>query len=212
MTSLTVAYDDGQVLTVHPVFGQRYASYFALPVPSSATVNKITTWSHAVELGYTVPFALGPLVVERWLRPGQAAGPSPVGGTIGSGTVEGTRWWLDVYIGPWGTCYFRAGSPRFGSTCYTATAWRPQSTGAIVRISLMSLGDTSPCLLAGEAAPPVRYVVVTTAHGVTGQARTVLVGNRRFFAAAWPPGGNGYLRWAAFGASGRELGSGRVRY
>lgn len=214
VTSLTVAYSNGQVLTVRPVaaLGRRYASYFALPVPSfSYAVDKITAWSHERDIGYAVPFAYGSLVLERWLRPGQTPGPTPAGGTIGSGTVGGTRWWLDVYLGPWGTCFFKAGDPGFGSSCYTATAWQPQP-GAVARISLVSLGDTSPYLLAGEAAPAVRYVVVTTPAGVTSRVRTTLVGSRRFFATAWPPDGNGYLRWAAFGSSGRELGSGRVRY
>lgn len=214
VTRLTVAYSNGQVLTVRPVaaLGRRYASYFALPVPFSNAVDKITAWSHGRDIGYAVPFAYGSLVLERWLRPGQAAGPTPAGGTIGSGTVGGTRWWVDVYLGPWGTCFFKAGNPGFDSSCNTATAWQPQPAGAVARISLVSLGDTSPYLLAGEVAPAVRYVVVTTPAGVTSRVRTTLVGSRRFFATAWPPDGNGYLRWAAFSGSGRELGSGRVRY
>ena len=207
VTDVKIVYNNGQVLTAYPVavFASRYARYFALPAPYSAAVSEVIAYSRTAELGYAIPFtADGNVGMQRWLRPGQPALPSPVTGVIGSGTIGGQSWHESVWVGPWGTCFAGAGN---GSSCSGALGWMPLGRGPAGELGI-SAGNGNVYYLFGETQPSVRYLSIAWHLGGSSRVQPVSVGSRRFYAFASLPG-NRAVGWTAYGAGGRKLGSGR---
>jgi hypothetical protein len=204
---VTVTYGNGQVLTLRPVdvLGPKYAPFVAVIAPYPGAVVRVTAYSGTGELGYAVPLAYGgSFGVERWLDPGQPALPRPVTRLIGAGTTDGKRWYAKVAIGPWGTCIYGSGP---GSDCW-AQPYQPLARDTVVSpvggISVQGTVDICP----GQASAAVAYLEVTTKDGTTARVPVVTVGPVRFYAYADGPG-NRVVRWAAYGASGQKLASGR---
>jgi hypothetical protein len=203
---LTFTYNNGQVLTAHPVplFGSRYARWFALPAPYSAAVTRITAYSRTGELAYAIPFTGGNtgLTISRWLQPGQPALPRPATYTIGSGTVAGSRWDDHVYVGPWGTCFT---FPTGAFNCFAQTGWLLAPSATAGQIGRAHEGHVA--YVHCQARPSVRYLILTTAHGRTSRVRTVRAGSRRFYAFA-SLDNDPVVRWVAYDSAGQELASG----
>jgi hypothetical protein len=155
---LTISYNNGQVLTVHPVaaFGPRYARVFALATPYVAAVTRITAYSPHGEIGYTVPFTgYQDITVQRWLRPAQPALPRPATIRLGSGRVDSVAWSASAYIGPWGTCFGNS----FGSFfCYSVTRWTPAAGQAIHQYG--HAHSVSYSIVSGETSPSVAYLIL----------------------------------------------------
>jgi hypothetical protein len=73
---------------------------------------------------------------------------------------------------------------------------------------LLGSASGSPGLVYGSASADVEHVVIVLAGGGTIRVRAVLVGDQKFFAFAHGPGQHA-VRWQAYDASRREVGSGR---
>jgi hypothetical protein len=205
---LKVAFSNGQTLTLYPVaiYGPTYARFVALMTPYNAAVTLVTAYSRHGELGFAVPFtADNSLGLNRWLRPGQPALPRPVTYVIGSGTVNGAAWHVYVWLGPWGMCMGGAGG---GSTCL------PQDGAQVEPHQFLnsfgdSVGADDTYFVYGEAAPSVRYLIVTKADGSTQRIAVAEAGTLRFFAYSSVLGDR-VVRWAAYGARGQRLAVGQA--
>jgi hypothetical protein len=206
VTALTVTYDTGQTLSLRPVsvFGDGTARFIVVIAPRSSAVTRVTAYSAAGEVGYTVPFtADGEITISRWLRAGAPALPRPVTAVLGSGTVHGSFWREHVYVGPWGTCFGTVGGASF---CFPSTGWLPPRPGLVHAIGFSAF-ESAYQVYYGQAQPSVRYLVVTTRTGVSAKVWAVAAEGRRFF--AFPSvASDPVVRWAAYDRSGQELASG----
>ncbi|HEV2374459.1 MAG TPA: hypothetical protein VGS19_20145 [Streptosporangiaceae bacterium] len=198
---------NGRTLTVHPVpvFGGRYARYFAFAVPTSAAVTKVVAYSSDQhELGYAIPFtALGSVETVRWLHRGETVPPRATY-RIGSGAVAGQGWAVDAYVGPWGVCL---GLPRSGGGgCYPSLShWLGKTRPVKQAFSAAALGNSvvTALVVAGD----VDHVVVQQPNGHTS-VRAVPAGGARF--CVFVTGQDEHASWAAYSASGAILAHGTV--
>jgi hypothetical protein len=206
VTGLTVSYDSGQTLSLRPiaVFGSGDARFIVVIAPHSSAVTRVTAYSAAGEVGYTVPFtADGEITISRWLRAGEPALPRPVTAVLGSGTVHGSFWREHVYVGPWGTCFGTVGGASF---CFPSLGWLPPRPGLVQAIGSSGVGNAYQVWY-GQAQPSVRYLIVTTTKGGSMKVWAIAAEGRRFF--AFPSvSGDQVARWTAYGASGQELAAG----
>ncbi|MDX6334410.1 MAG: hypothetical protein QOG05_1750 [Streptosporangiaceae bacterium] len=199
---LTVRLADGPALTLHPVsvYGTRYVAFAA---PVHVAIRKITAYSARGELASAIPFngPDGSATVGLWLRPGQT-GLRRATQVIGSGRTGSRAWSVTAYLGPWGECLVTRGGGGTSSGCNPVPS--PQGT--------MVLGSASgsPGLVYGSASADVEHMVITLAGGGTIRVRAILVGDQKFFAFAHGQGQHS-VRWQAYDASRREVGSGRFR-
>ncbi len=205
---LRIFYNNGQVLTVHPVavFGRRYAGFFAFPAPYSAAMTEVAAYSRTGELAYAIPFnGDGNISLVRWIPSGQPALPRPATAVIGSGVASGGRWRLLASVGPWGTCF--SGRPAGATSCYDQVGWT-LGRKATASVTGTMYVESKIGYSYGHARPDVAYLVFTTARGLTTRANTVTVNGTRFFAFASLQQ-DPVVRWAAYDASGHQLAAGR---
>jgi hypothetical protein len=226
---LRVGLTNGQILTVRPVpvFGPRYASYVAFAVPYNSAVTRITAYSARTELGYAIPFTQDDQLQIRWLRAGQAPLPAQAWIEVASGTLARSSWSVRLDVGPWGICEVTAARwPGFPLAWCGFAALRPDQlalavgpTPGPVPKHLPAKGSvivTDIDLM--QTAPSVSYLIMTRADHTTFRVRTVRAEGWRycvFESAALLPTqraehlpGRAVVRWTAYDAAGRKLGSG----
>ncbi len=178
VTRVTVTLAGGTVLELRPTeaYGQRYVA-FAIPLPLAIT--RVVAYSARGEISEAVPFnTAGDDTVGAWLAPGQQ-GPPRVTRVVGSGTVDGSRWWQIVHAGPWGYCF----TGQMGGCFDTVSRSLGNRVGSIT-----GGGRGSTNWAFGTASAAVSYVRVILSGGRSVTARTVDVGGPRFFAFAIPKG------------------------
>jgi hypothetical protein len=202
VTDMLARLNNGTVLNLRPVT-YRGAKWVGLVLPARASIVDFVAYSRHGELAHAVPYDESPNV---WLKPGQRGQPRKTL-LISSGTINGTRWFEKAYSGPWGDCF----QDSTGSgTCL------PGSPPAALKDKLVSVQSCSADAGPGDAggfyfaqiAAAVRRLRLTLSDGSVVREAAVGVGPRRFAAIDLPKRVS-MTRWAAYGASGRLLGSGR---
>jgi hypothetical protein len=197
-----VNFTDGQQLKLLPVTvgGHRYIAWMA---PLSMAIQYVVAhlggpYVDDGQIAVATPFEQPgqPPVFGLW-QDGQG-GPATDVKVIGHGTTGGHAWKVTAYTGPWGTCFV---TDPDGSECVPADLYTT---------AILGWGTVSPVERGfGSAAPGVAALRVTLSDGKTVTARPVIVGNEDLFAF---PTGNGVspTAWAAYNASGRQVGTGSV--
>lgn len=198
---VTVRLADGTVLTLRPVriYGARYVAY---GVPVSEAVSRVTAYSAHGELASAIPFNGSPgggPDVGLWLRPGQT-GVSRATHRVSSGTVDGHAWSVTAYLGPWGECLVTRTGGNSGSACDQVSS--PQHT------TVLGSASGPPQVSFGTAAADVEHLVITLSGGGTIRVRAIAAGEQKFFAFGVPQGQHA-VRWLAYDAARRGVGSGR---
>jgi hypothetical protein len=192
---VTITLSNGGTLTLHPVkvHGTRYVAFAAPP----GTVIEATAYSRTGEIASAISFDdnAGMASFVTWFKPGQR-GLARASGRIGSGTTGGGPWSATAYTGPWGVC---VGTSVGGYMCAPATyALRTEVIGSVP-------GNTQ--VVVGSATGPADRLVVTVPGGTTLQVRPVAVGGAKFFAFAATHNMK-KLRWTAYDAAGKVVGTG----
>jgi hypothetical protein len=209
---LRVSLSNGEVLTLRPVavFGAKYERYVAFAVPRAPAVLQIRAYSRRGELAYAVPFtADGSITIGRWIGAGQPAQPSPATYVLGSGELNGAHWAIDLYVGPWGSCF----SWRVASWCWPVVPSSLAGSHIVEAFEFgFPLGPTPDYVSAAvmATAPSVRYVVVHRSYGRgTSRLRITEAAGARFavFVAAR---GFTFAHWIAYSAAGARLASGQL--
>jgi hypothetical protein len=225
VTSLAVELTNGQTLTVRPVavFDAKFARYFAFAVPAPKMVAEIIAYAGGRSVGLTYPFDHDHAFALRWYSPRQAV-PRPESYLIGSGTITGGAWSALTYVGPSGTCqivYYRPrGSYPLARCPPTAIPGRDvaevlPATFVIGPVRPELQGHSTPAIKVAHTRAAVRYLILTRVNGTRYRVPTVAVGGTRycaFITYLTLGGGHGpktVVRWAAYDAAGRELGSGK---
>jgi hypothetical protein len=221
VTRLAVRLTNGQVLSITPVaiFSARYERYFGFPVPDFSSVTEITAYAGQREVGLTYPFDRYSFMYVRWIYPGQPV-PPQVHYLIGSAGGGTGRWSAWVYTGPWGACqviFLR-------STGLAECPLTPVGRGTVARIldlHISWIGRTAraivPAIQMAQTARSVSYLVFTRADGTDFRVTTVTAGTSKYCAfltyrsELGRHDGSTVVRWTAYNASGRELGTGPVR-
>ncbi|HEY8043587.1 MAG TPA: hypothetical protein VIF35_04940 [Streptosporangiaceae bacterium] len=197
---VTVRLADGTVLTLRPVriYGSRYVAY---GVPVSEAVSRVTAYSAQGELASAIPFngSPGGPDVGLWLRPGQT-GLSRATHPVGSGTVDGHAWSLTAYLGPWGECLVTRTGGTSSSACDQVSS--PQHT------TVLGSASGPGQVTFGTAAADVEHLVIILSGGGTIRVRAIAAGEQKFFAFSLAPGQHA-VRWLAYDAARRGVGSGR---
>ena len=203
------------------LFGRKYARYVAFAVPYAAAVRRISAYAQHSELAYAVPLtAGGNVIADRWLRPGQPAGPKPASYKIGSGHAYGYAWSTTLYVGPWGACLVSSTARNGTRTVITACYLHPDlqlelAPGQLYRASKgPSLGGYRTAVIA-QTSPAVSYLILTKADGSHARVGAVAAGRWRFCEYVTPIPVTGrpvspatVVRWTAYNSSGAVLGSG----
>lgn len=207
VTRVTVRLGDGQLLVLHPqkIDG---LSWIALPIPVHAGVTRATAYAGQAELAYTIPFngaagvTAGPPTFGIWLKPGDT--PHPRGTfPIDSGVLDGKPWFVKEYSGPWGNCFenvgicvdgFGSNLPRHGIFHMFGNTVAPHGGGG---------------LYLAEVASSVARVTVTVSDGTVLRPK-VSVGDSGLKYIVYNLGQGHPLRWTAFDAAGRQLGTGNA--
>lgn len=221
VTRLVVRLTNGQVLAITPVaiFTARYERYFGFPVPDFSSVTEIIAYAGQREVGLTYPFNRYSFIYVHWINPGQPV-PPQVNYLIRSSGRGTGRWSAWVYAGPWGACqviFLR-------STGYAECPLTPPGRGAVARIldlHISRIGRTVrtivPTIQMAQTARSVNYLVLTRADGTDFRVTTVTAGTSKYCAfltfrsELGRHNGSTVVRWTAYSASGRELGTGPVR-
>jgi hypothetical protein len=216
-----VSLTNGSTLSLHPVqaLGRRTAPLLALGVPDPQAVTRITAYSSRGEIGYAIPFTgAGAVETVRWLRPGQPALPRPATYTVGSGSTRGHAWTVRLAIGPWGTCGNVYMARTSTGECWTGDlkALRPGQLVSYTGVNAVLI-QPSTGVFADQVAPAVSYVILTQRDGSIFRVSTRPAAGHRYFAyvSAYSPGGKtapgfAVVRWTAYDAAGRKLGSGSL--
>jgi hypothetical protein len=211
VTYLLVSLSNGQELTLRPaaIFGAKFARYVAFAAPRGAAVTLIRAYSRRDELAYAVPFmAEGLAETVRWIGAGQPARPRPAAYMIGSGELNGARWTIRLYAGPWGTCFSWQG----GSDCVPG-APSGLARGHIAQAFEFGLPLGSQTVISHGlvmvTAPSVGYLVFRGSDGSTSRVGVTEAAGAGFavFMSVHDTKGIG---WTAYSAAGTRLGSGRV--
>lgn len=228
---LHVKLTSGQTLTIRPVdvFGRRYARYVAFAVPYNSAVTQLTAYSARAELGYAIPFTRFNQLQIRWIPAGQAP-PPQASYEIGSGTMPGTAWSVQLKTGPWGTC--EVISARWSGFPLAWCGFSGLSRGQIARMPvgpepgavpkrLPARGSVvTPMIEVAQTAPSVSYLILTRQNGTTFRALAVAAG--RWSYCVFRSEQNllseprqrtpalAVVRWTAYNSSGHRLGSGAV--
>jgi hypothetical protein len=212
VTYLTAVLSNGQHLTLVPqAIGPHAPRLVALAVPASADVTELIAYSARAEVGRAFPYtAAGAVQLGRWLRPGQPVPPGPATYVIGHGSVAGRAWTVRLYQGPWGTCYGTA-SAAVSPECLNVSPGQ-DAGGGVVGPYLEDLGGPSASteLEIGVAEPQVRQLQVTLPGRRPLSVPLASRDGYRFF--VFPvrfTGRTHWVRWVAFGAASRRLGSGQ---
>jgi hypothetical protein len=186
----TVRFGDGAVLTLHPVtaHGLRMVAFAA---PRGAPIVAVTAYSRSGEIATAIPLVLPgeSAYFGDWLSPGQRV-PGRVSRVIASGTAHGQSWRTTVYAGPWGICV------NNGSLTCQPFRWSPVS----------AIPPLTPGVFIAAVTPPVARLVFSRPGGRTRQITPIAVGGQKFIADTSLP--NGVLRWTAYNAEGKILGTG----
>jgi hypothetical protein len=198
VTYVVVTLADGQQLKLIPVtsHGHRYVGYV---LPAGYRVARATAYLGGGQELVAVPFnppghAIPELV--RWDPPGQTE-PRASTVVVGSGTIDGQRWSVIAYVGPWGTCVGRGHGD--GGSCWADN--QMNSTGTIGYV-----GDTAQYVV-GSADASVTEVGVALTDGTSTVVPVKAVGGERLWAFALA-GGQHLKRWTAYDAAGRQVAAG----
>lgn len=192
---VVIALADGTRLTLYPYPDLRQR-WVAFPVPTDVAIASATAYSKHAELGYAVPQGE---TFAAWLRPGERGLPRATY-PIAAGVLNGTRWSVTVYVGPWGTCSVIGEPGPTGSGCDSA-----QSLAATGNASHGGTGTPSGgAIIDGTASPSVAYVVGTLSDGRTIRARAVDIGGPKYWAWA-VPAGQQLRRVVFYTASGQQV-------
>lgn len=205
---LIVTFTDGQQLKLIPVIAGG-VRYFAWVAPLSMTVASVVVhlggpYSTGGQTEIAVPFDLPGQIPLFGLtqKPGQSAPPRATKVMAGGTTAGMGSWTVRADEGPWGTCFDADVQPS-----------RVECVPIARLATTAVLGDwnvTAPdSLVFGSAAPGVALVRVTFHGGATVTARPVRVGNEDLFAVAIAGYGE-VVRWTAYDASGKQVGTGTV--
>jgi hypothetical protein len=165
-------------------------------LPVSLRLRTAVAYSTRGEVAYAVPFRG---TINVWLRPGQH-GLRRQTAPIAAGTLDGKRWSLTGYAGPWGICLWaNGGSSDF---CLGSSSLRPgQLTG------WMGCGGGPGQITNGLAAPDVSYLKFRLADGSTQRVVPASLAGHRYFAFVIGAHQR-VVSWTAYGASGQVLGGG----
>jgi hypothetical protein len=211
VTRVDVLLGDGEQLTLQPVaaYGSRWVA-FALPYHMKIT--RVEAYAGRAVYRYTIPFNgppaqypspkwgsyLQPEIIT-WLRPG-APVPHRQTFRIVSGTARRPVLVIEL-TGPWGRCIVQLG------TIACLEGQGPEVRPGQLIQPLGSAGVGTEVFLA-EAAPRVASLELRLSDGqrirvITGAGS----GGQRFYSYAARQGAK-VLRWTAYGADGKRLGSG----
>jgi hypothetical protein len=200
VTDMTIRLSDGTVLNLRPVAYQG-KSWVGVVLPARLAIVNFVAYSRHGELAHAVPYENDP---DLWLKPGQR-GLARATTLISSGTVDGRRWWVKAFTGPWGHCFRNSAGEGF---CLQGSA-RERLAGHLTSAAVCSVTPqgTGGYYIA-EIAAAARYLRLTMSDGSVVREAAVSVGGRRF-AAVEIASSLRMTRWTAYGASGQQLGSGR---
>jgi hypothetical protein len=199
VTHILVRLADGEELRLIParVYGVRLVAFAA---PVNIAVLSVTAYLSDGQYRTAIPFSPPgqPPTFAMWLRPGQP-GPPRATRLVGTGTVDGQRWTLTSYEGPWGTCWVGQGAGAASAGC--------SPVAPFTRTAMLSASNVPVQVDYGSAAPQASFVVLTLTNGHTMRVGVVTIGNEKAFAFAL---GNGQTlhRWTAYDAAGNPLSSG----
>jgi hypothetical protein len=188
---------DGQQLTLIPVrvYGTRLVA-FAAPLAAVASATAYLDSGHDLTAS-SAGLPDGLATFGKWLLPRQPVPPRATA-VLASGTMDGQRWSVTAYVGPWGTCFSTSGGE---SAC---TAIVPMTTTGVVG----NAGD-SPQFCYGSAAPSVAYLIVRLTDGRSFRVGVTAIDGEKLFAFALGKGQTP-RRWTAYDAAGQALSSGSL--
>lgn len=190
----TVALTNGDLLKLRPVtvHGIRWIAFV---VPDHA-VRVVTAYSSRGEISSAVPFdGGGEYSFADWLKPGQH-GPPPATVLIGSGTVDGTRWSVTLYAGPWGTCQVTSDG--------TSSCWASMTAAGHIAGTTGSAGPNANHTVTGMEPLSVARIVVALPGGGIERVRLVTVNGTKYWAFEYPK----VLHWTAYDSAGQAVAHG----
>ena len=192
----------GRTFTARPVaFGG--GRWIGLVLPLGGYLTRVTAYAGRTELGYLVPFSVGPMYspwtfFATWLRPGQR-GPRGASRII-EPTGRRKNWNAELNAGSFGYCAF-LDTPAGGAR----NCWAPAALGGSARILLRTARPpAAPRWIVGTARPGVAYLRLRLAGGGSARVSVYDVSGQRFYAmqiAAAPR----IVAWAACDAAGHRL-------
>jgi hypothetical protein len=186
VSGVTAGLGDGTRLRLRPVTltvcGQRFRlAGFRYPRQG---VTQITARSaQGRPIGYT-PLAgyfnpASPLQDGTWMNDQGAAG-NVASGQIGSGSIGGTPWTMQVTLGPNGECFY---SPAGASLCTTVGA--PSNGGSLTPIPFgVSGGAVIWIWYPGTVDARTTHLLAHLSNGTTRRLAPAVAGGRKYFTLA----------------------------
>jgi hypothetical protein len=202
VTVVAMRLADGSLLTLRPV-AYRGARWVAVALPPQARITNIIAYGRGGELAHAVPYHGSEISndVVSWLRPGQP-GRRRATVTVASGTAAGQQWTATATVGPWGLCLTGPG----GVDCFETQAGLPPVSGQAAAIAGCN-PLTQAAFYDGSALGSVRSLRLKLSDGSTRRLRPVPLAGTRFFAYTIAKGVR-VVRWRAYDAAGRQVGTG----
>jgi hypothetical protein len=213
VTRVVMSLSSDRSVTLRPVLmaGYRWVGLVFAPInaDSEIFVTKVTVYSGATELGYSVPAPVYYDAIFRpgrdfvsWYRPGET-GPAQRSGDI-AGSGSGSHFWdAHVDAGPWGYCVTLQAPD--GNNGIPENCWSPASLRASARV-IMRLGSPPavPRWIVGTARPSVAYLLMELANGRSVKVPVAVFSGQGFYAMRIGPG-PAITGWGAYNAAGRRL-------
>lgn len=175
--------------------------WFGIALPARMHLKSLTAYSGSGEIAHAIPF--GHNQFNIWLRPGQH-GLARQTVRVGSGKFDGKRWSISGYAGPWGLCFHDTAG---NGTCLGDLGSR-LSGGELTTGISCSGGRGSGKFELAQAAASVGYLRVRLSDGTVKELPAVRLAGRRFYAFTMGAKER-FASWAAYGPSGRRIGSGK---
>jgi hypothetical protein len=175
--------------------------YVGLVVPWNLPLARFTAYTRHGELAYAIPYpnVVGFPRVVSWLRPG-AVVPAVSSATVasGKGCACGGRWYVQVQVGPWGTCLLDYFGYK-GIWCRPAVSYPPNAVILVMSGPLI----TERAGITGRA---VTYIQLWLRNGKTARLHVLHIGGQGFYALSVVAGQ--VAAWTAYTTTGRPVASG----
>ncbi len=186
VSSVTADLGDGTRLGLRPVTvtvcGQQFR-LAGLRYPRQGVTRITARSAQGRPIGYTPSADIfnpaSPLQAGTWVND-QGATANAVSGQIGSGTIGGTSWGMQVTLGPNGECFDSTGAVGGSSICTTVSA--PPKGASLNLPFAMPVGPL--ILYPGTVTARTAYLLAHMSNGTTRRLVPAVVAGRKYFVLA----------------------------